>query len=1017
MPASSPIPEDTQPSQQFDADEIFERDPSLEAVPEEDTQLVDQQIRNIIEQQDVAILEAGVAKSMKILEKLQEVFLRFAAYSPDANLWSESIDRMKEQSKRSRTVVGVVGNTGAGKSSVINALLDEERLVPTNCMRACTAVVTEISWNMDDDPNHKYRAEIEFISRADWENDLSTLMEEFLTESGTVTREAADPNSDAGIAWAKFHAVYPRIHKDQLESCTVEKLMAEDAVLNVLGTTKRFHRARPEPFYAELQKFVDSKEKITDKKDKDKQKQPKTQMEFWPLIKVVRLYTKSEALSTGAVVVDLPGVQDSNAARAAVADRYIQQCSGLWIVAPITRAVDDKAAKNLMGDAFKRQLKYDGNYSAVTFICSKTDDISITEATDSLDLNDRIHDLESQMHAYKQEFARIENEITDFRESAEVYKTAFDEADEEIEIWEDVKDRVETETVFAPQKKKQLKRKKTKSTNNSRKRRVLDDGSDIEYVDSESDGISDSENDTVTTDNEADPEPLTLEDVEQKLVELKNTKKNARQESKAAQDKIKELRPAIRATKSKIADVKAQILAICIEGRNEYSKSAIRLDFAAGIKELDQEAAMEADEEAFNPDEELRDYDEVANSLPVFCVSSRAYQKMCGRLKKDEAVPGFRSPEETEVPQLKSHCMKLTESGRIQACRTFLLNLCQNLTTFFLWASNDGTGFKMTDADKNEQANYLIKRLKELEKGLEQAVTVCLSSMKTQLREQIFERMNELVHDAVQSAPTTAESWGRHRNEGGLHFSTYKATVRRGGAYHSSTSGPRDFNAELLDPIIKKLASGWERAFQQRLPRAFESYTTNAGNVLRAFHTRVEERARQNGVGLANLSMLKGSIYTYEQMFKDLNAQLKVRMTEAQREANRDFVPTLANIMLTVYQLCADESGIGSFARMKSHMTTFVQQHSPHMFPAAIKTVEAALVQMCRDLEQEMANKADEICQLMRADYMRVLGGVQVSSDVMNKPDRSLRAEVMAQLKQVSSAMSLLRIYMLPTTL
>lgn len=32
-------------------------------------------------------------------------------------------------------------------------------------------------------------------------------------------------------------------------------------------------------------------------------------MEFWPLIKVVRIYTKADALITGAVIVDLPGVQ------------------------------------------------------------------------------------------------------------------------------------------------------------------------------------------------------------------------------------------------------------------------------------------------------------------------------------------------------------------------------------------------------------------------------------------------------------------------------------------------------------------------------------------------------------------------------------------------------------------------------------------------------------------------------------------------------------------------------------
>jgi hypothetical protein len=47
-------------------------------------------------------------------------------------------------------------------------------------------------------------------------------------------------------------------------------------------------------------------------------------MEFWPLIKVVRIFTKADALSTGAVIVDLPGVHDSNAARAAVAASYMK---------------------------------------------------------------------------------------------------------------------------------------------------------------------------------------------------------------------------------------------------------------------------------------------------------------------------------------------------------------------------------------------------------------------------------------------------------------------------------------------------------------------------------------------------------------------------------------------------------------------------------------------------------------------------------------------------------------------
>ena len=50
-------------------------------------------------------------------------------------------------------------------------------------------------------------------------------------------------------------------------------------------------------------------------------------------------------MSTGAITVDLPGVHDANGVQATVAEGCMKQCSGLWIVTPIIRAVDDKAAK------------------------------------------------------------------------------------------------------------------------------------------------------------------------------------------------------------------------------------------------------------------------------------------------------------------------------------------------------------------------------------------------------------------------------------------------------------------------------------------------------------------------------------------------------------------------------------------------------------------------------------------------------------------------------------------------
>lgn len=125
--------------------------------------------------------------------------------------------------------------------------------------------------------------------------------------------------------------------------------------------------------------------------------------------------------------------------------------SGLWVIAvPINllsrkkadrpfavgRAVDDKSAKSLLGESFRRQLKYDGIYSRVTFICSKTDDISITEAADSLGLEDEMAADWERMDAIDKSLATLKQNIKDLGESRAVYGAVINDADDAMEVWE-----------------------------------------------------------------------------------------------------------------------------------------------------------------------------------------------------------------------------------------------------------------------------------------------------------------------------------------------------------------------------------------------------------------------------------------------------------------------------------------------------------------------------------------------------------------------------------------------------
>lgn len=201
-------------------------------------------------------------------------------------------------------------------------------------MRACTAVITEVSWNKIDDPRQAYRAEIEYVSQQEWESELALLYDELLDENKQLSAAWRDANSEANIALSKVKSVYPELTEDMIVRSNPQDLAQDKTVRELLGTKQQFAYSSAQALYSELSVLIDSKEKGSRKK---------SGLALWPLIRVVKIYVKSDALSTGVVLVDLPGTADSNAARGAVANRYLAECTAVWVVSRIARAVDDKA--------------------------------------------------------------------------------------------------------------------------------------------------------------------------------------------------------------------------------------------------------------------------------------------------------------------------------------------------------------------------------------------------------------------------------------------------------------------------------------------------------------------------------------------------------------------------------------------------------------------------------------------------------------------------------------------------
>lgn len=106
----------------------------------------------------------------------------------------------------------------------------------------------------------------------------------------------------------------------------------------------------------------------------------------------------------------------------------------------------------------------------------------------------------------------------------------------------------------------------------------------------------------------------------------------------------------------------------------------------------------------------------MANKLRVFCVSSRAYQSLCGLVRTRTPCLGLETREATGIPQLISHAKTLTESQRTHTCVQFLNDLLQNMNSLRLWAVQDNDEICLTDEEKQAQVDSVKSALMALEK-------------------------------------------------------------------------------------------------------------------------------------------------------------------------------------------------------------------------------------------------------------------------------------------------------------
>jgi len=218
-----------------------------------------------------------------------------------------------------------------------------------------------------------------------------------------------------------------------------------------------------------------------------------------------------------------------------------------------------------LGESFKRQLKFDGTYSRITFICSKTDDISIVEASETLGLEEgtaadwqRIDELEKEQRDLKQS-------IKDLRESKGVYTEIINDADDSMEVWDNLRnDFDDGKTVFAPtdalKKRKRSMKLSSKSRKKAKTSRAISDDEDDDFIDDEDEDDHNSDAESISDNDSEKGDPLTMIAIEAKLAQLKEDKKRARQEKSEIDNKIKKLNQELKTSEKAQAKIETAMV-------------------------------------------------------------------------------------------------------------------------------------------------------------------------------------------------------------------------------------------------------------------------------------------------------------------------------------------------------------------------------------------------------------------------------------------------------------------------
>lgn len=281
--------------------------------------------------------------------------------------WRKELDLIRGQMERpDRVRIALVGSTGAGKSTFLNAVLGQE-VLPVGVMQPCTAFVTLV--RQSETPG--FTVGVEFCSRDEWRAEVESF-------AAFITPGDDESTSGDGESKRLIDASRKRIQAvlgDQVDQgISPEALLAlplpAEAETIFDGGAVQAHR------FDEASEMIQYLRQLI-----------RGESTLWPLVKQVSISGPYDCLAGGLELVDLPGLNDPNAARVEVTREFLRTSPFVWVMFPMVRGLTQDIKMILGEEKLLRTLVFSGTYRALTLIGTKADDVD-TNIAPQLGLDD-----------------------------------------------------------------------------------------------------------------------------------------------------------------------------------------------------------------------------------------------------------------------------------------------------------------------------------------------------------------------------------------------------------------------------------------------------------------------------------------------------------------------------------------------------------------------------------------------------------------------------------------------------